>query len=385
MFNWAKKALADVAGTQEPIYGPSAIKSVAVEAATTPYTEISSNDLKWQAIGGTSVETQTFYVMGEDGTVVLLQVIYSSISGIRTTAQFNSKIMYGDKTKPLLWCSTGLSDPEFTEDRTGFFAKDCILELSEDGNSYTIKSMNDERSIVNITIHRAAPGFQVGETGKTLFGTDLTNPWGSMRHAFWPRARAEGNIVTKDGTIDFTGCRAIYIYALQGMKPQHLAARWNFVTFHGPTLSAVMMEFTTPPSYGATVVNTSGIARDGEIVLANASGKTEHTEVTEDPEVNWPEPRACRWTWSGKTKDGKDVVAVLEGQLGERTDRVDVMAEVPGFVKQIVSTAAGTKPYIYMFNPPKHSFALKLKIGDDPEIVEEGNIFSEATFISDLE
>ena len=30
---------------------------------------------------------------------------------------------------------------------------------------------------------------------------------------------------------------------------------------------------------------------------------------------------------------------------------VDVMAEVPAFVKQIVAAAAGTKPYIYQVSP----------------------------------
>ena len=41
-----------------------------------------------------------------------------------------------------------------------------------------------------------------------------------------------------------------------------------------------MMEFTTPPSYGSTVVNVGGIAKDGEIVWAGASPatKVQHTE-----------------------------------------------------------------------------------------------------------
>lgn len=47
------------------------------------------------------------------------------------------------------------------------------------------------------------------------------------------------------------------------------------------------------------------------------------------------------------TKDGQAVEAVLETDFEDRLDRIDVMAEVPGFVKQIVAGAAGTKPYIY--------------------------------------
>ncbi|RSL84859.1 hypothetical protein CEP52_016312 [Fusarium oligoseptatum] len=92
MFNWAKQQLANVAGTQEPIYGPEAIKSVAVETEKTPFTESKREDLKWQAMDSTSVETQTIYIFGENGYVALLQVIYSNVAGIRTTCQFNCKV-----------------------------------------------------------------------------------------------------------------------------------------------------------------------------------------------------------------------------------------------------------------------------------------------------
>ena len=54
------------------------------------------------------------------------------------------------------------------------------------------------------------------------------------------------------------------------------------------------------------------------------------------------------------------------------------MAEVPKFVKQIVASAAGTRPYIYQFTP---KLKLSLKIGNE-QIEEEGALFTEATFIS---
>jgi len=128
---------------------------------------------------------------------------------------------------------------------------------------------------------------------------------------------------------------------------QFLAAKWNFVDFQSPNYSAVMMEYTTPPSYGSTVVNVGGIAQEGEIICAGSTNSAQHTEVKGDPENNWPEPGAVRYLWSGKTKEGRSVSAELEGSLGKRLDKVDVMAKVPGFVKTIVGGVAGTKPYIY--------------------------------------
>ncbi|KAH8681298.1 oxidative stress survival, Svf1-like protein [Xylariales sp. PMI_506] len=378
MFTWAKQTLANVVGTEEPIYGPSAIKSVAQDAKTTPYTELTRQDLKWQALETTCVETQTFYFMSDGGRLAMAQVIYSNVAGIRTTVQFNCKLFSNDEAKPHLWCSTPLNNHEFSEDKLNFFAKDCALELSEDGNSYTIKSMNDQRCIVNLKITKTAPGFVVGKDGKTLYGTDLSNPWGTMRHAFWPRCVTEGTLMTQEGPVDFKG-QGFYSFALQGMKPHHAAARWNFINFQGSTYSAILMEFTTPPSYGTTVVCVGGIAKDGEILTASADCTATHLKSAPDSENEWPEPKEIKFTWSGTTKDGKTVHAVIEGPFEKRADRVDVMAEVPGFVKKIVAGAAGTKPYIYQYAPP--NMTLKVKIGDE-EISETGKVFSEATFIS---
>ena len=139
------------------------------------------------------------------------------------------------------------------------------------------------------------------------------------------------------------------------------------------------MEYTTPPSYGETVVGVGCVAKEGRILFAGASPdtKAEHTEVKGDPDNDWPEPGAVKFTWAGKSSDGKEAKATLEGPI-KRTDRVDVMGEVPKFVKQIVAGAAGTKPYIYQYVPK-----LKLKVDIGGEVIEEeGQLFMEATFIS---
>lgn len=269
---------------------------------------------------------------------------------MHTTCQFSTKIFYpktegGEARKPL-WSSDQLTGVDISDDKFNFYADNLAFELSEDGTEYTLKSMTNQNSLVNLTVKKAAPGFTVGEDGKSTYGTDPNAPWGSMRHAFWPRNTVSGSITTSDGPIDFKG-KALYIMALQFGKPHHLAAKWNFANFQGENYSAVMMEFTTPPSYGSTIVNVGGIVKDGEIISAGSSNTVTHTKVNSDPDNDWPTPEEVKLEWSGKTKDGKAVSAILEVPLGERMDRIDIMAEVPGFVKSIVSAAAGTKPYVY--------------------------------------
>ena len=120
------------------------------------------------------------------------------------------------------------------------------------------------------------------------------------------------------------------------------------MNFQSPTYSAVMMEYTTPPSYGSTVVNVGGIATDGKILCAGSLGNSvEHTKITSDRDNDWPEPEAVKYVWGGATKDQKPVSAILAGGLGKRLDKVDVMAKIPGFIKTIVGGVVGTKPYIY--------------------------------------
>lgn len=72
--------VANVAGTQEPIYGPTAIQSVAKQAEITAYTELRKDDLKWVAMDSTCVETQTFYIHADSGHLGMVQVIYSNVA-----------------------------------------------------------------------------------------------------------------------------------------------------------------------------------------------------------------------------------------------------------------------------------------------------------------
>lgn len=327
----------------------------------------------------TNVETKSFYMTSDEGVVGMAQVIYSNVLGIRTTAQFSSKIFSNEPGKPHLWASDSLNNPHFSPDKLDFMADNCEMKLSEDGRSYHIKSSTNRQAIVDLTFTLEAPGFKVGQTGTSNFGTDPAKPWGRMWHFFWPRCKVEGNILTQQGPVDFKG-KGMVSHALQGMKPHFAAAKWNFVNFQSPTYSAIMMEYTTPESYGHTVVNVGGIVTDNQVIFTGASPNTKatHDETKPDSDNAWPAPEAATYTWQGKTADGKPAFAELKGTIGPRADRIDVMGEVPKFVKQIVAGAAGTKPYIYQYT---QKLKLKIKIGDE-EKEEEGILFTEATFIS---
>lgn len=143
--------------------------------------------------------------------------------GVRTTAQFSSKIFSKEAGQPHLWTSDNLNHYSFSKDKQNFKAEGCSMELSEDGKSYHIKSNTSKQATVDVKFTRLAPGFVAGKDGTSSFGTDPTHPWGRMYHKFWPRCEVEGTIVTKEGPVDLKG-KGIFIHALQGMKP-HFAGK----------------------------------------------------------------------------------------------------------------------------------------------------------------
>ena len=92
-----------------------------------------------------------------------------------------------------MWNADSLENYGFTEDHNSFYADAVAVDLNEAGDSYTIKSAVNEACLVNLKVTRTAPGFYAGIDGTTYYGTDPKKPWGSMRHAFWPRCEAEGD------------------------------------------------------------------------------------------------------------------------------------------------------------------------------------------------
>lgn len=376
MLKWVQSGLSVVAGTAEPEYGREAIhpitdfikKGDAVSRETTP------EDFAWRKPGYTNVETQTFYFSDlKTGYTGFAQIIHSNLMGVKTTAQFTFRLynnIKGPEDPNAIWTSTALED--FRTEGSNFYAKNLSFELSEDGETYHLKSLVNEDSLVDLTVKRLTPGVVFGKDGTTLYGDDLENPWGSMRHAFWPRCSVSGKLSLKNAKIDIDGF-TMFVMALQGMKPHHAAKSWNFLNFQSPHFSAVQMEFTTPSSYATTKVNIAMLAKDDKIVLTSIDNEVTHEDAEVD-EVGWKVPKGITFNFS-KDGPGSETVAVVGGKLKQLVERVDVMAEIPQFVKNIVSGVSGARPYIYQFCNP-----LTIKYGDE---TEEGVGFNEATFISD--
>lgn len=413
MLKWIQGGLSAVTGITEPEYGSDYIHTVTdrVEGKQ-PFCETTREDFCWLKPDHTNVETVTFYFSDlTTGVVGFAQIIHSNIVGIHTQAQFTFRIFNSKKPDELnLWTSTKLED--FRVEGPNFYAKDLSLELNEEDNEYHFVSQVNEKSTVDLTFTRLTPGCKVGEDPNTYYGDNLEEPWGKMRHVFWPRNSIRGTInlkkpepteneeqeeepqetgksVYEEQTITFgpnDKAYSMFVMAFQGMKPHHAAKAWNFMYFHSEKHTAVLMEFVTPKSYANTKVTIGILTSDKDILAVTTNNEFSHLDPQIDS-VGWNVPQSVSIAYDGfspevtdeqvASGDYKKVTAKVEGPLQNLIERIDVMNEIPNFIKTIVSGVAGTKPYIYQYAEDNFT----LQVDDQP--YEHGVAWTEVTFISE--
>lgn len=311
-------------------------------------------------------------------------------------------------------------------------------------DKYTITANLDADLQLSYSFTRPAQskGWKLGagpKGGFSYFGANLGSPDGYVIHRFWPVAESEGHIISKGAAIDAKG-KGMFVHAIQGMRPNLVAAKWNFANFQAQDeklgrVSAIMMEFTTTPDYGnktasapqvqsssgsaavadreSLTVNLGSILVDGKLVAVTGATRgskasdsepsqhsascVKHLNKALDQDTGYQTPQQIEYIWAGpaldtttgKGKPDAQVQASLSVDLGKPypasethglVDKVDVLAEIPYMVRKIVNYVAGTKPYIYQtLNPAK----LTLKMpADAAESTVDGVLFEEHTFIS---
>lgn len=308
------------------------------------------------------------------------------------TIQFTFRI-YNPNTKETTWKSINVSNfvtpPPGLDKRSSKADQYSITHKSNPGSeypeTYSIRANLADDLQISLDINRpsGAHGFKVGKGPKggfSYFGPDAANAEGYVVHRFWPRTEATGIIVLKGQAITAKG-PGMFVHAIQGMRPNLVAARWNFVHFqsneHGG-ISTVQMEFTTTDQYGKkgagsgfVSVNVGAVVLGGKLAAVTAETKWPDTPQEEDVEVasrathsktepdsdtGYAAPTELSYRWAGPsvfpgatgTVDARASVDVGSPDAYKGLiEKVDVLAEIPYVIKTMVNYVAGTKPYIY--------------------------------------
>ena len=165
----------------------------------------------------------------------------------------------------------------------------------------------------------------------------------------------------------------MFVHAIQGMRPNLVASRWNFTNFqssaHG-CASAVQMGFTTLDTHGRSsgagsggvTINVGSLVLGGKLAVVTAETKwpdevpeesapvissmTHCVGPVQDPDTGYGKPTALDFRWAGPS-----ILGVLQGNAPASLyvdvsdfalpkgliEKVDVLAEIPYVIKTMVN------------------------------------------------
>ncbi|KIY44048.1 oxidative stress survival, Svf1-like protein [Fistulina hepatica ATCC 64428] len=388
--------------------------------------ELEPKDTEWLATAsGFVTETQVWYISAEDRTSIMCEVIHSAVGMWYPQIQFTCRI-FNEEKKISIWKSVNITNflcpPPGLDKRSSKGDQFSITHKSSPGSefpeSYTISANlgTDVQVFLELARPAAIPGFKIGkgpDGGYSYFGADPAYRDGYVTHRFWPRYNASGHLIL-NGQAQAVKGPGMFIHAIQGMRPNLVACRWNFADFQSDEeggVSCIQMEFTTQDNYGEkgfgsgqVSVNVGSMVVGGKLATVTAETKYHNQPYAEDasvvsraihakqkfdPDTGYPAPGEIIFEWAGPSLiPGESGVyrGVIVGDMGPcdkphgLVEKVDVLAEIPYVVKMAVNYVAGTKPYIYQwFNPGN---MLITKPGETEPIEVKGMLYNEATFIS---
>lgn len=403
---------------------------------------LTDEDTAWLAqSSGFVTETQTFYITLPGGKLVMCQVIHSAVGLWYPQIQFTFRY-HDPETKTHVWKSTNVtnfkvSPPSNSKPKVNYDRRSCksdqfsILLDPSQPTTYHVNGKHDNNVSLDFSVTQLSgvPGWKLGhdaQGGFTYFGNfngkkptsgnkpDTTaGSDGYVVHRFWPRCSLTGEINIDGQRIQLATGRAIFIHAVQGMRPNLIASRWNFCNFQSvPTegqeedqgVSLITMEFTTVPGsyYGPAQTITVGSVTVGDklvtVVGSPGAQATHEGPFMLDPDTGYQAPAGLSFGWKGPMIEGEGELKAgvkLDLKSSSTTtyetkgliEKVDVMAQIPYLIKKFVATVAGARPYIYTWHNPAQAtieIPSSTEASGSKTITVDGYMFNEATFVSDL-
>lgn len=347
---------------------------------------------------GFQAETQIWYTILNDGTFVMCQFVYSYLGIMFVPAQHQMTFkMYNPKTKKTVWKSINASKFEVGKDRRTCKANEFEIKHTggpgaDEEEIYTINATLDKTVQVAMTFKRPAgsPGFKYGDGpdgGYSVFGPNASHTGkrdGIVIHRFHPMVESSGSIMLEGQVIDGAGS-GMFVGAIQGMRPDTIASRWNFAFFTSgggiePSslgeVRAIQMEFETTNAYGPKGANSGRVKTnvgavyiagkplivtgetspngDGTYAASGSVSRAIHTGSAPDAVTGYDGPTGLRFEWEANSLQGDGrasaevqvATSVNEGE-GGLIERVSVLAELPAIVRKGLSAGMGLKPYIF--------------------------------------
>ncbi|KAI8147423.1 oxidative stress survival, Svf1-like protein [Fennellomyces sp. T-0311] len=344
------------------------------------YGKLDEHDLDWTLASGSSTENQVFYVTTKSGAFAFVQLIHSNIGIWNPTVSFTCRF-YDPNSKTNNFKNINQTYKfELSEDKRSVKTDHFNITLDPTQTTYKIQITHPEL-VVSMDFTRVDRGFKVGG-GRTYLGGDESSAAGFVSHKFWPRAAAKGTFIIDKVLHEMEG-EGMFIHAIQGMQPQLIASNWNFCNFHSDKASLSMMQFQTTKQYGAVNINQGSLVLNDKLIMVSVENHVELLDLVKDEETEYNIPQKIKLTWKGKTikeeggDEPKDVQVTMVVSIKNLVDKIDVLNEIPWFLKKLVQTFV-VKPYIYQW---LDTATAEIVVGDE-KVETEGKCFQELVFVS---
>ncbi|KAI7872432.1 oxidative stress survival, Svf1-like protein [Spinellus fusiger] len=343
------------------------------------YGKLTDKDTEWALASGSSTENQVFYITTKTGGFAFIQLIHSNIGLWNPTISFTCRF-YDAQSNTNEFKNINMSSKfELSADRRSVKTDNVNITMDPSLTAYQVQVTHPDL-VVALDFTRVDLGFKVGE-GKTYLGGDQGSAAGFVSHKFWPKAAAKGTFIINKQLHEIEG-EGMFIHAIQGMQPQLIASNWNFVNFQAKEASLSMMQFTTTKQYGAVEINQGSLVLNDKLVCVSVDNHVELLDLEKDPETEYNIPKKIKLSWRGKTiakedEELKDVSIVLTVDVKNLVDKIDVLSEIPWFLKKLVQTFV-VKPYIYQW---LDTATAEITVGEE-KVQVQGNCFQELVFVS---
>ncbi|KAI9591758.1 oxidative stress survival, Svf1-like protein [Syncephalis fuscata] len=328
---------------------------------------LTDKDLQWTALSSACSETQTVYLVTEDGGLFFVQLAYANAGLLPLCPGADQINQFGTHG-----CSN--SDYKLSEDRLSVDCRPISIHLNDARDTYQIR-LNQDKDQVELTITIEDRGYTLGN-GRTYFGKGVDAPY--LSHRWWPRCTTKG-VAVLDGQARTLDGRGSFIHAFSGMKPHTMASATNLAIFQSNRVTLSLMEFTPPRQFNEDNFLQGSIVLDGALLAVTVKNTVELLQEEQDSESGYPVPQRVRIQWRGHTieETSREVDVTVETPLAVLIGRIDVLGQLPWLVRRLVQ-ALVAKPFVYQWLEET-----KVEVRIDDQLIEEnGHLLFERAFIN---
>jgi len=282
-----------------------------------------------------------------------LQCVLANIMGVYTH-QPGFHIKFIDKQGKMTLHTEKFSTSEFKLTDDG-----ASMSMQNDNNTFIYRKHEDGSKTYHVRIqHSSSPlkcdvtFFQPVIQEPLMFGDGFVYFSEDKKSLFkmtytMPRATVSGTVLKGKESINFEGWGFVSHFG-HNIQPHRYSLKWQLFKLHTPEISLVMALLTCPKAMNYYQISHGYYVQDNELVAATMDNHVDVPESSYDRDTGYNQPHSSKWTWKGKTKDGKDFVAEVSIPHKRLLDKVDILGTLP-WVIRIIIKAFLARPYHYQW------------------------------------